>query len=99
MKEHDQQDARPTWFKEQPHSPVGVYGAEAVRDIQRTLQVPETGVWDLATVSHVKGLQHVFDLPATGIIDLNTAIQIERLRNRYAVRVRETEEVSALPEA
>lgn len=86
MKEHDREDVRPAWFVEQPHSPVSVYKPEAVRDIQRTLQVPETGVWDVATVSHVKGLQHVFDLPATGVIDLNTAIQIERLRNKYAVR-------------
>lgn len=86
MTEHDQADVRPSWFREQPRSPVSVYDADVVRDIQRTLQVPQTGVWDHQTVSHLKGLQQVFGLPATGVIDLMTAIQIERLRNRYAVQ-------------
>lgn len=86
MKSHDQEDPTPAWYRKQSASPVNVYGADEVRNIQRTLQVPETGVMDARTVSHIKGLQHVLELPATGVIDLETAIQIERLRSRYATQ-------------
>lgn len=84
--EHDQRDERPSWFKEQPHSPAKVYSADVIRDIQRTLSCPQTGEMDMQTVSHIRGLQHLFGIVATGVIDLETAIQIERLRNRYAVQ-------------
>jgi hypothetical protein len=81
--EHDPQDVTPGWYKAQPRSPAQVYRPDVIKDIQRTLQVPETGEMDSATVNHIKGLQHVLDLRPTGIIDEQTAIQIERLRNRY----------------
>lgn len=83
MTAHDLPDVVPSWYKEQPRSPLPVYKDEVIRDIQRTLSVPETGVWDALTVSHVKGLQQVLELPPTGVIDKATAVQIERLRNRY----------------
>lgn len=83
MTAHDLPDVTPGWYKAQPRSPVTVYEADVIRDIQRTLSVPETGVWDALTVSHVKGLQAVLELPQTGVIDEQTAVQIERLRNRY----------------
>lgn len=85
MIEHDMSDHIPDWYKPQPYSPASVYGADVVKDIQRTLMVPESGVLDAATVAHIKGLQHVFGLPGTGVIDEATAIQIQRLRDRYAV--------------
>ena len=82
--EHDPQDVTPSWYRPQPRSPHQVYNAETIRDIQRTLSVPETGEWDTNTVSHLRGLQHLFGLDPTGVIDEKTAVQIERLRNRYA---------------
>lgn len=83
MTEHDHQEVAPSWYKPQPFSPATVYDADTIRDIQRTLQVPETGILDARTTSHIRGLQHVLDIKATGVIDLPTAMQIERLRNRY----------------
>jgi len=82
--EHDQQDTIPSWYKPQPRSPHQVYTSDVIRDIQRTLAVPQTGEWDKGTTDHLKGLQHLFGLTPTGVIDEATAIQIERLRNRYA---------------
>lgn len=76
----------PEWYKPQPHSPHVVYSEEVIRDIQRTLLVPETGVFDDATVTHIKGLQYALNVPATGRIDEKTAIGIQGLRDRYAVR-------------
>lgn len=73
----------PGWYKQQPLSPAMVYGPEVIRDIQRTLSVPETGEMDERTVSHIRGLQHASNVRATGVIDLDTAVQIERLRDRY----------------
>lgn len=84
MTAHDQQDLTPVWYRPQPPSPVTVYDIGAIKDVQRTLMCPETGVWDDSTVSHVKGLQQLFGINPTGVIDLATAIQIERLRQRYA---------------
>lgn len=81
--EHDPQELTPGWYKPQPRSPYQVYAPDVIKDIQRTLQVPETGEMDSTTVNHIKGLQHVLDLSPTGIVDEPTAIQIERLRNRY----------------
>lgn len=81
--EHDPEDVVPGWYKPQPRSPHQVYGADVIRDIQRTLSVAETGEWDASTVSHLKGLQHLFGITPTGVIDEATAIQIERLRSRY----------------
>lgn len=86
MTAHDRQDQKPSWFRPQPMSPAVVYDADTIRDLQRTLQVPQTGEMDDRTVSHIMGLQHVFGIPPTGVIDLATAIQIERIRNRYAVQ-------------
>lgn len=83
MTEHDHQDVTPAWYKPQPFSPATVYTPDVIKDIQRTLQVPQTGVLDARTTSHIRGLQHVLDIRPSGIIDLETAIQIERLRNRY----------------
>lgn len=85
MTAHDPDEPRPAWFKPQPMSPAAVYDAVTIKDLQRTLQVPETGEMDERTVSHIKGLQHVFGIPASGVIDLATAVQIERIRNRYAI--------------
>lgn len=82
---HDQEDITPSWYKPQPPSPISVYGADIIKNVQRTLMCPETGVWDVSTISHLKGLQNLFGIEPTGIIDLQTAIQIERLRSRYAV--------------
>lgn len=81
--EHDLQDVVPAWYKPQPRSPYQVYSADVLKDVQRTLSCPETGVMDATTVNHIKGLQHVLELRATGVIDEATAIQIERLRSRY----------------
>lgn len=81
--EHDPQELIPSWFRKQPRGPQGVYKADVIRDIQRTLSVPETGVWDQQTESHVRGLQHLFGIAPSGVIDEETAVQIERLRNRY----------------
>lgn len=83
MTEHDHQEVAPSWFKPQPFSPATVYDADTIRDIQRTLQVPETGILDARTTSHIRGLQHILDIKATGVIDRETAIQIERLRNKW----------------
>lgn len=85
MMEHDQQDVTPSWYKPQPRSPHQVYTEDVIRDIQRTLAVPQTGEMDKPTVDHLKGLQQLFGLSPTGVIDEATAVQIERLRNRYAV--------------
>lgn len=82
--EHDPEDVTPSWYKPQPRSPHQVYAADVIRDIQRTLAVPQTGEMDKSTIDHLKGLQHLFGLNATGVIDEETAVQIERLRNRYA---------------
>lgn len=83
---HDVEDETPSWFKPQPAGPYQVYDQKVITDIQRTLSVPESGVWDTALTTHIKGLQQLFGLRPTGIIDKATAIQIERLRNRYAVQ-------------
>lgn len=80
---HDLPDVTPHWYRPQPASPAGVYDADTIRDIQRTLSVAETGLMDDSTISHIKGLQHAMGITATGHIDLSTAIQIERLRRRY----------------
>lgn len=76
----------PSWYKEQPFSPHQVYGEAVIRDIQRTLSCPETGLMDEATVTHIKGLQYAMSVPGTGRIDSRTAEAIEGLRNRYSVR-------------
>jgi hypothetical protein len=73
----------PEWYKPQPHSPHVVYAKEVIRDIQRTLLVPETGVFDDATVTHIKGLQYALNVTATGRIDERTAEGIQSLRDRY----------------
>jgi hypothetical protein len=83
--EHDLQDVTPSWFRPQPRSPHQVYGEATLKDIQRTLSCPETGVMDAVTVTHIKGLQNLFGITPTGVIDVGTAIQIERLRRRYEV--------------
>ena len=76
---------KPSWYKEQPRSPHQVYSPEVIRDIQRTLLVPETGVFDDATVTHIKGLQYALNVTATGRIDERTAEGIQSLRDRYSV--------------
>lgn len=83
---HDIPDTVPSWYKAQPHSPYSVYDSNTVRDIQRTLLVPESGEMDAATVTHIKGLQYTLGIPATGTITLETAQAIQRLRDRYAVQ-------------
>jgi hypothetical protein len=80
---HDFPDPTPAWYKEQPHSPYQVYDEDTIRDIQRTLSCPETGVMDLNTVNHIKGLQYAMGITATGRLDRETAVQIQRLRDRY----------------
>lgn len=80
---HDVEDKTPSWFKPQPPGPYQVYSREVITDIQRTLSVAESGVWDDALTTHIKGLQQLFGLRPTGIIDKGTAIQIERLRSRF----------------
>lgn len=89
----------PEWYVPQPLSPLGVYDSDTIRDIQRTLSVPETGVMDEGTISHIKGLQYAMGIPGTGRIDEATAIRIQGLRERYAVRIEEAEPVSAQSEA
>lgn len=76
-------EVTPSWFRPQPNGPYQVYDPETIKDIQRTLSVPESGEMDERTVTHIKGLQHVFSIPATGVIDKATAIQIQRLRDRF----------------
>ena len=83
MTEHDQQEITPSWYRKQPNSPTQVYPEDVVRDIQRTLMVPETGEMDARTVSHIRGLQQLLDINPTGVICEQTASQIERLRTRY----------------
>jgi len=73
----------PGWYKQQPHSPHQVYKADTIRDIQRTLSCPESGVMDEATVNHIRGLQYAMGIPGTGRIDEQTAQAIQRMRNRY----------------
>ncbi len=73
----------PDWYREQPLSPFQVYTPEVVRDIQRTLLVPETGVMDENTINHIKGLQYALGVPGTGRIDQRTAEGIQALRDRY----------------
>lgn len=73
----------PSWYRAQPDSPFQVYTAETIRDIQRTLLVPETGEMDMNTINHIKGLQCAMGAPVTGRIDQDTATAIERLRSRY----------------
>lgn len=85
MSTHDPEGKVPSWFEQNVRSPYNRYDPEVVKDIQRTLMCPETGVWDDATVVHLRGLQALFGLPQTGRMDEQSAIQIERLRNRYAV--------------
>jgi hypothetical protein len=81
--EHDLQDVTPSWFRPQPRSPYQVYKPDVIRDVQRTLSCPETGVMDAVTVTHIKGLQNLFGITPTGVIDIETAVQIERLRRRH----------------
>jgi hypothetical protein len=81
--EHDLQDVTPSWFRPQPRSPHQVYKPDVIRDVQRTLSCPETGVMDAVTVTHIKGLQNLFGITPTGVIDIETAVQIERLRRRH----------------
>jgi hypothetical protein len=76
----------PDWYKHQPRSPHQVYGADAIKDIQRTLSCPESGEMDDTTVNHIKGLQYALLLPATGVIDEKTATGIQGLRDRFAVQ-------------
>lgn len=86
MKEHlshDIPDMVPSWYKPQPFSPHQVYDADAIRDIQRTLSTPQTGLMDENTINHIKGLQYALGMPGTGHIDLPTAQAIQRLRDRY----------------
>jgi hypothetical protein len=80
---HDIPDTVPAWYKQQPYSPHLVYDSSTVRDIQRTLSVPETGLMDENTVNHIKGLQYALGIPATGTITLETAQAIQRLRDRF----------------
>jgi len=80
---HDIPDVVPSWYIPQPPSPISVYGADTVRDIQRTLSCPETGVLDDVTVNHIKGLQYAMGIPATGLVTEDTAVAIQRLRDRY----------------
>ena len=89
----------PEWYRYQPFSPHQVYSEAVIRDIQRTLSVPESGRMDEATISHVKGLQYALGIPGTGRIDEATATGIQQLRDRYAVQEREAEEVPPQPEA
>jgi len=84
MSSHDQDDVVPEWYEQNVHSPFNRYDPDVVKDIQRTLMCPETGVWDDSTVVHLRGLQALFGIPQTGRMDAQSAIQIERLRNRYA---------------
>lgn len=72
-----------SWYRPQPHSPYQVYSDDVIRDIQRTLSCPETGVMDATTVNHIKGLQYAMGAPGTGRIDERTAAAIQRLRDRY----------------
>ena len=73
----------PDWYKQQPYSPAQVYDADVIRDIQCTLQCPQTGEMDVTTVNHIKGVQSLMGLRPSGIIDLPTAQVIERIRSRY----------------
>lgn len=73
----------PDWYKPQPRSPHLVYGADTIRDIQRTLSCPETGEMDATTVNHIKGLQYALGLPGSGVIDERTAQGIQALRDRH----------------
>lgn len=82
---HDFPDPDPTWYIQQPRSPIQVYDADTIRDIQRTLSCPETGEMDAATVNHIKGLQYAMGIPATGVVDRETAVSIQRLRDRYHI--------------
>lgn len=82
--EHDLPDQVPAWYRPQPAGPYQVYGPDVIRDIQRTLSVPMSGVMDEATVTHIKGLQCVLGLRPSGIVDRDTAIQIQRLRDRFS---------------
>lgn len=75
----------PSWYKPQPRSPHLVYGADTIRDIQRTLSCPETGEMDATTVNHIKGLQYALGLPGSGIIDERTAQGIQALRDRHQI--------------
>lgn len=77
-------DIVPGWYKPQPASPYLVYEADTIRDIQRTLSCPETGVMDEATVTHIKGLQYAMGIPATGTVTEDTAVAIQRLRDRFS---------------
>lgn len=83
---HDIPDAVPGWYIPQPHSPFCVYEADTIKDIQRTLSCPQTGVMDDQTISHIQGLQYAMGMTATGRLDEQTAIQIQRFRDRYAVQ-------------
>jgi len=85
MTSHDFPDPDPTWYIQQPHSPLCVYDADTIRDIQRTLSCPETGVMDDNTINHIKGLQYAMGIPATGMVDRETAVSIQRLRDRYHI--------------
>lgn len=73
----------PDWYRDQPYSPYIVYDEDTIRDIQRTLLVPETGVMDENTVNHIKGLQYAMGTPATGRVDQATAEQIQKMRDRF----------------
>lgn len=85
MLPHDMPDPTPTWYKPQPRSPICVYSADVIQDIQRTLSCPQTGEMDTNTINHIKGLQFAMDIPATGVVDRDTAVSIQRLRDRYHI--------------
>ena len=62
-----------------------MYDIDTIKDIQRTLLCPESGVMDDNTIVHIKGLQYTMGIAATGRVDRQTAIQIQRLRDRYHI--------------
>jgi hypothetical protein len=80
---HDVPDSVPAWYRPQPFSPVVVYAADEIMNIQRTLSCWQTGEMDEPTINHIKGLQHINGIDPSGIITLETAQAIQRLRDRY----------------
>lgn len=75
--------ARPAWLPRDIITAVQPDEQEAVRHVQRTLRVAETGIIDPATRSAILGVQQLFALPTSGVLDAETGRQVDRLGRQY----------------
>lgn len=71
------------WLPRDIITPVSEAEHEAVRRVQRALNLVPTGEMDEATRASLRGVQQLFKAPVTGVLDRPTAALIERLAYTY----------------